>query len=76
MWPYEPRKIESPKACRDQYRLLLDVSSPCSRLEFLYEREQTLIDVDLEDGVEVVGCDHLTGKANDDYEFLIVEEFS
>ena len=57
-------------------RLLLDVSSPGSRLEFLYEREQTLIDVDLEDGVEVVGCDHLTGKANDDYEFLIVEVFS
>ena len=33
-----------------------------------------LIDVDLEDGVEVVGCDHLTSKANDDYEFLIVEQ--
>lgn len=71
--PYGSPHKESPKACGVPERLLLNISSPCSRLELLYEREETLIYVDLEDGVKVVCRDHLTCEAYDNYELLICE---
>lgn len=59
--------------CRN---LLLDVLSPCCGLELVEQREEALINVDLEYCVEVVCCDHLTCEADDDNELLIVEELS
>ena len=54
----------------------LDGFSPCSGLELVYQREQTLIDIDLEYSVEVVGGDHLSCESHDHDEFLIIEELS
>ena len=45
----DPRIKNHQKHAGDPKRLLFNVSSPCSRLELLYERKETLVYVDLED---------------------------
>ena len=55
---------------------LLNGFSPCCRLEFIKQRQEALIYVDLKYCIEVVGCDHLTCKAYDYNEFLIIKELS
>ena len=54
--------------------LFLDICSPGSRLKLLYERKKSLVNIDLEDRVKVVSCDHLSCKSYDDYKFLVIEE--
>ena len=58
------------------FACLFNILSPCCRLELVDQRKKTLIYVDLKYSIEVVGSDHLTGKTDDYYEFLIIKELS